>query len=139
MSQQEALLRRLEERLVRTADAPLEEDVRGIYLSATSPTLAQAELQQLIAKLIDRASGRLIEAQVVSETEDDRAARVRISFDSTNAKLFDLLYAIETGVPLLSIEQIGLRKLPTQESGREDDPVLRVSFVVRGHLKEPTL
>jgi hypothetical protein len=131
---QGTLLTRLEHRTT----SETAEDHSAIYLSATSLTLAKAEIQQLVARMIDRVAGRLIEAQVAADGEpenDGQAVRVRATFDTTNKNLFELLYAIETGVPFLVVEQISIRTLPSRSEGHENDPVLRVSFSVRGQWK----
>jgi hypothetical protein len=133
-SRQGALLTRLEHRTTLEAT----EDHSAIYLSATSQTLAKAEIQQLVARMIDRVAGRLIEAQVPADSEpenEQQIVRVRATFDTTNKNLFELLYAIEMGVPLLVVEQISIRMLPSRSESHENDPVLRVSFSVRGQWK----
>ena len=134
ISRQAALLTRLEQRTT----SGIAEDYSAIYLSATSLTLAKAEIQQLVARMIDRVAGRLIEAQVAADGEPDndrQAVRVRATFDTTNKNLFELLYAIEMGVPLLVVEQISIRTLPSRSEGHENDPILRVSLSVRGQWK----
>ena len=67
------------------------------------------------------------------QQEDNRRVKLQVTLDATNESLFNLLYEIETGVPILAVEQISIRKLPSRTGGPENDPVLRVSLVVRGH------
>lgn len=136
-ARQEALLAQMERRLALGATGAAGGDTSSIYLAAASGTLAKAELQRLVVDMVDRVSGRLIEVQAGEEapSEDERKVQLRMTLDTTNDKLFELLYAIETGVPLLAIDQIGMRKLPTRAGGEDGDPVLRVTIVLRGHWK----
>lgn len=135
-TRQEALLEQIERRVGTGGGTALPGDTSALYLAETSDTLAKAELQQLVVGLIARTSGRLIEAQGDEPAgEDSRQVQVRVTFDVTNDGLFDLLHGIETGVPLLSVEEVGLRKLPGQSGGEDADPLLRVSLVVVGHWK----
>lgn len=135
-ARQEAVLEQIERR-VRAGAGALTPDSSAIYLAASSESLAKAELQQLLVKLVAANAGRLIEAQGGDETgeEERRQVQVRVTLDITNDGLFDLLHGIETGVPLLSVEQVALRKLPGRSGGEDPDPVLRVSLAVAGHWK----
>jgi hypothetical protein len=137
-SEQEVPLRQIERRIeTGAADGGAgATDVSAIYLNAASGTLARAELQQLIVNMIGRSSGRVIEARGSdddSQQEDNRQVKLQVTLDATNESLFNLLYEIETGVPILAVEQISIRKLPSRTGGPENDPALRVSLVVRGY------
>lgn len=114
-----------------------DDDMASLYLTASSPTLARAELQQIMGRLVDRASARLIEVRGQDEdgTEPTGGIQLQLTLDATNESLFKLLYEIETGVPLLSAEQIGIRKVPGRTGAPEIDPTLRATLVVRGHWR----
>lgn len=108
-------------------------DASAIYLPGATPALAKASLQRLLVDAVERASGRVIEAEDANleggaEERQDGGVRLRITFDARNAALLDLLYALETGLPLLSVERIEIRRL---DMGG-DDPTLRVGLVVVG-------
>ncbi len=130
-------LTQLERRLTQSRGFETAGNTSAIYLTAASSTLAKAEIQQRVAKMIDQVSGRLIEAQAGEEVEPEAAGKVhlRATFDTTNGGLFDLLYAIETYLPLLTVEHIIIRKLPARTDADGEDPLLRVSFNVRGHWR----
>lgn len=108
----------------------------SIYLAATAPGLARAELQQRIVALIEQAGGRLIEARGEDEPEAAASVLLRATLDIGNAGLFDLLAAIETGVPLLTVEGLNIRTQTGRGGAEAADPVLRVALAVRGHRKE---
>lgn len=114
-------------------------DTGAIFLAATSPGLARAELQGRLVGLVERAGGRLIEVRGEDEREGPEALSVllRASLDVDNAGLFDLIAAIEAGVPLLTVEGINIRTLPGRAGVEDPNPTLRVALAVRGHRKEP--
>lgn len=134
-SRQEAVLGAIERRA--GAGQAVGGDTSAAFLQAGSDALAKAELQQLLVRLVAQSSGRLIETQGGDEpTEaDDRRVQVRVTLDATHDGLFDLLHGIETGSPLLSVEQVDLRQLADPSGGESADTTLRVSLVVAGHWK----
>jgi hypothetical protein len=137
-TRQEALLGEIERRVAGGGAVALPVDTSALYLAEMSDTLARAELQQLVVGLVARSSGRLIEAQGGDEPagEDSRQVQVRVTLDTTHEGLFDLLHGIETGLPLLTVKQVGLRKLPGPSgSGDEVDPLLRATLAVTSHWK----
>jgi general secretion pathway protein M len=136
-AQQEALFAQLQRRVAAGPANALPEDTSALYLKAASDGLAKAELQQHLVRLIAEKAGRLIETQGGDEPteEESRRVMVRVTLDVTNDGLFAILHGIETGLPLLTVEQMALRKLPGQGGGEDPDPVLRVSLAVVGHWR----
>lgn len=136
---QEDALRLVERRIRSGAGGALGADTSGIYLRAASSTLAKAELQQRVVKLIDQTSGRLIETQggdELTEPSDNHKIQLRVTLDATNDSLLNFLYEVETGVPLLVVEQINIRKLPARNETPDVDPPLRVTLLLQGQWKE---
>jgi general secretion pathway protein M len=118
-------------------------DAAAIYLPGETPALARAELQRRLGAAVEAAGGRLIETQDPGEerAEDapaDGRVELRVTFDARNDSLLSLLHAIETGLPLLSVERIEARRLDSGEDADPEDPTLRIGLVVRGHRKLST-
>lgn len=136
---QEVVVGQIERRIAAGASATRGPggDLSAIYLAASSGTLAKAELQQLVGRVIERASARLIEVRGQDEeaVQENGRIQLQVTMDATNESLLKVLYDIETGVPLLSAEQIGIRKVPSRTGAPETDPSLRVTLVVGGHWK----
>jgi hypothetical protein len=113
-------------------------DLSEIYLMGGSATLASANLQQLIVKSIANTSGKLIETSVV-ETGDQAAeipskrVGIKASFNIDNPGLLVLLHRLESGVPLVFIDQISVRRLPSDDNGKD---ALRVDLEAYGRWKE---
>lgn len=114
-------------------------DVTPIYLASPSASLALAELLSLLGRLIDAADGRLVETQIVSEqgAGPTEGIALQTTFDIGNDGLADLLYAIETGLPVLNVHEVTVTRAPRGE--RSGPTLLRVSLVVHGYWKtKPT-
>lgn len=113
-------------------------DTGAIFLAAASGSLARAELQGHLVGLVERAGGRLIEVRGEDEREGAETLSVllRASLDIGNAGLFDLVAAIETGLPLLTVEEINVRTLASRAGSEDPNPALRVALAIRGHRKE---
>ncbi|TXN15731.1 hypothetical protein FV219_02280 [Methylobacterium sp. WL122] len=118
---------------------PTRGDFSALYLTAETGSLARAELQQRLAGLVERVGGRLIEVRG-DETPDaaaQRSIQLRLSLDIGNEGLFDLLKAVETGLPLLTVEAVNIRPVSGHSAvGEEANPTLRVALAIRGYRRE---
>lgn len=135
---QEEVLGQIERRIAaQAAGARNGRDMAAIYVDAPSATLAKAELQQLIGKVVERAAARLVEVRGQDDEapQEDGRIELQVTMDASNESLFKTLYEIETGLPLLSAEQIGIRKAASRTGTPDIDPVLRVTLLVRGHWR----
>lgn len=127
------------------ARALTEGDKASLYLASVSATLARAELQETMGKLVAAAGGRLQEAQFVGtpEQEADGTVAIQLTLDIGNKGLFDLLYATETGVPLLDVTDLGVsRGEADRDAGAPPMPgasdLLHVELTVLGHWRKAT-
>ncbi|MCW6508823.1 type II secretion system protein GspM [Lichenifustis flavocetrariae] len=112
-------------------------DLSSIYLASPNVSLARAELQAMTAKLVETAGAHLIETQSVEATEQTAAGRisVQLTLDISNPGLLDLLYAIETSVPLLTVPDLNARAEADPESKADGSGLLRVTMTVQGAWK----
>ena len=120
---------------------PTQGDFSALYLTAETGSLARAELQQRLASLVERTGGRLIEVRS-DDTPDvaaQRSIQLRLSLDIVNEGLFDLLTAVETGLPLLTVEAVNIRPVSGRSpENNEANPTLRVALAIRGYRRENT-
>jgi hypothetical protein len=140
IARQEQLLAQLDARLARVdGGSRALGDTTPLYLPAASAPLAGAALQRLVAA-VEAAGGRVIETQSVDEVEPDSEddVRLRITLDVDNAGLLGLMHGLETGLPLMTLETVSVRQLPSQGDDAGDNPTLRVDLVVRGFWKAIT-
>ena len=121
--------------LMRKLTAPAKDgkplDMSRIYLVAETATVANADLQNLLGRSIATASGRIIETSTLeagADPEDFAARRVGIkaTFDISNEGLLTLLHGLETGLPLVFVDKLSIRRLPADDA--EEAATLRVDL-----------
>lgn len=135
----EPLARITAELATRKTQARAPRDTGPIYLSITSESLARAEIQALLTRLVATASGRLIETQGITEAEGEAGPKpggrgrvaLQLTLDIANAGLLDVLHAIETGLPLLTVRALDVRRGPRGDAPTGADS-LRITLVVEG-------
>lgn len=131
---QEQLLAQLDARIARVGgDGTALGDTGAVYLEARSEPLAGAALQQRLVAAVEGAGGRVIETQSIDPLtpDDEDDVRLRITLDADNAGLMRVMHDLETGLPLVTIETVAIRRLPSQGDDPGDNPTLRVDLGVR--------
>lgn len=83
------------------------------FISRDTAALASADLQTLIKKTVTNAGGELISTQVIPERKQDQFTRIAVKVRMTGSTvvLREVLYAFETGNPILFIENLNLRPI----------------------------
>jgi hypothetical protein len=120
-------------------------EAASLYLESTSVSLAEAEIQQTITNLVTQAGGNLVETQHTGTLGDGRADTVAIKATLVidNKGLLDLLYQIETGLPLLQITELEISCGDRTNTTSIDDGTtlagtdsLQVQMSVSGHWRK---
>lgn len=111
-------------------------DLSEAYVAGETATLASANLQQYLVKSIAEASGKLIETAVSeaannSEQIADTRTGIKASFNIDNPGLLKLLHRLESGLPLVFVDEISIRRLPSDD-GKD---ILRVDLEASGRWK----
>ena len=117
------------------------QDTTALYLTASSPTLARAELQERAGRFVQAAGGHLEEAQFIGTPEGEAEGTVAIQLSLTidNAGLRDLLYAIETATPLLDATDLSARPIGAQNAMAAGQAgTLHVDLTIQGHFRKGT-
>jgi len=113
------------------------------FISRDTAALASADLQTLIKKAVTDAGGELISTQVIPERKQDQFTRIAVKVRMTGSTvvLREVLYAFETGNPILFIENLNLRPIrlgqirePGAKSAKIPDR-LSVDFDVVGYMR----
>lgn len=129
--------------LMRRLTAPAKDgkptDLSQIYLSSASATLAGADLQQYLTETIAKGSGKLIETAILeSDREDEQSAQnlvsIRASSEIDNNGLLSVLHRLETGLPLVFIDKISIRRLGGDDTSPGAE-ALRVDLEVSARWK----
>lgn len=81
------------------------------FLKSSATTLAGAELTDLVRPMIETNGARLTAVQATTVKDDSgfRLYSLNVGFNATPAALQKTLYAIETSLPYLFIENVTLR------------------------------
>ena len=121
----------------------------SLYLASASASLARAEIQEKATALVTQAGGHLAETQIVGTPEDEAAGLVAIQLTLSvdNNGLLDLLYRIETGLPLFQVSGLNVSRSDGQggDAGSDDRPasegaasLLHVELTVTGRWRKTT-
>ena len=97
----------------KALDAMRQKDGRRFFLKNTAPNLAGAELQELVRTAIESNGGRITTSQNQNPRDEGRFKLISVSvqFFATTPSLQKVLYALESGPPYLSVENMTMRPL----------------------------
>lgn len=114
------------------------EDLSGVFVTAGSRSLAEADLQRQIVSIVERSTATVIEsvAAELRTGDAENSIGVRATFDIGNDALLRLLREIETGLPLMFVEEIAIRRLQNDGAAGGVEPVLRVDLRVRSQYRD---
>jgi len=121
----------------RTQDAT---DISALYLASATGSLARAEIQNLTSHLVEAASGHLLEAQIIDNAAsgDPGKVSIQLTLDITNPGLLDLLYAVETNLPLLTVTDLDARTAEISNERPGDNGLLHVDMTIQGYWRSKT-
>ena len=129
--------------LMRRLTAPAKDgkplDLSRIYLSGDTRDLANANLQQRLAQSIAQASGKVIETSALDFADAqpvDGRVGVKASFDIENNGLLALLHGLETGLPLIFMDKLSVRRAPNDAAGISPEK-LRVDLEATARWRTP--
>ncbi len=94
-------------------DAMRARDGRRFFLKNTAPNLAGAELQELVRGAVEANGGRITTSQNMAAKDEGRFKQigVTVQFFATTPNLQKVLYALETQVPYVVVDNLTLRPL----------------------------
>ncbi|MBS0321718.1 MAG: hypothetical protein JSR18_14325 [Proteobacteria bacterium] len=86
-------------------------DGRRFFLRNTAANLASAELQELVRNAIEGNGGRINTSQSPAPRDDAGVQQIlaNVQFFATAPALANILYAIETGLPELEVDNLTVR------------------------------
>lgn len=113
------------------------------YLSGGTDALAAAGLQDRVSALVDGNGGSLRSIQPMSGVDElgFRRITLRIQMTATIESLFETIYTLETGTPVLFVENLDIhsrftRRRNSQVGAQEapEAPLLIVGFDLSGYM-----
>jgi general secretion pathway protein M len=122
-----------------------EQATDGYYLNGGTDALAAAALQDQVSTLVDANGGALRSMQPLAGVDEQgfRRITVRVEMTATIEPLFETLYALETGMPVLFVENLDIqsrhaRRRNSQATATpiaaDDEPLLVVAFDLSGYM-----
>lgn len=139
------------QRLAATAPALAEQMKRSetpqtsqsYYLSGGTDALAAAGLQDRVNVLVERTGGSLRSIQPMPGIDEQGFRRItlRVQMTGTVAALFETLYVLEAGTPILFVENLNIQsrfiRRRNSDVGAQvapDAPLLTVGFDLSGYM-----
>lgn len=120
-------------------DFEAQQQSRGYLLSGTTDALAAASLQDEVHDLIVASGGTLDSVEPMPGVEEHGLMRItlRVQMTGTSDALFEVLYALEAGNPILFVENLNIRSRGAvggeSEAGSESAD-LAMNFELSGYL-----
>jgi general secretion pathway protein M len=123
--------------------AAAQQTSQGYYLSGGTDALAAAGLQDQVNALIQQKGGSLRSIQPMPGIDEQGFRRItlRVQMSATLEALFEALYALEAGTPILFVENLDIqtrlvRRRSNQTGSKpvDDAPLLTVGFDLSGYM-----
>jgi general secretion pathway protein M len=107
-----------------------------LYLKGETPTLAGAELQERVKSVVESSGGTLVSTQTMPEAEEQGLVRVsvKVRMRADVEGVQKVLYGLETGRPLVFLENVLVRSRVVRRRGVVNISELDVSFDVTGYM-----
>jgi general secretion pathway protein M len=104
-------LNQLRPKMMQAVEILKAKETKKYFLKGATPGLAGADLQDVVKALIESNNARVFSAQLLPHKDDNgyRLVAVTISMSSTIQNLRQVLYAIESREPYLTIDNISIR------------------------------
>jgi general secretion pathway protein M len=104
-------LNQLRPKMMQAVEALKAKETKKYFLKGATPGLAGADLQDVVKALIESNNARVFSAQLLPHKDDNgyRLVAATISMSSTIQNLRQVLYAIESREPYLTIDNISIR------------------------------
>lgn len=105
-----------------------------LFIQSATRTGALAAFREQVVTLISDAEGRVIETADASAGDDDpNLLSLSATLEIDNDGLLILLYQMESGLPLMTVETLSLRR---SEGAETEHQALRADMKVVAHWKE---
>lgn len=115
----------------------------GYYLSGGTDALAAAGLQDQVNALVQGKGGSLRSLQPMPGIDEQGFRRItlRVQMTATSEALFEILYALEAGTPILFVDNLDIQSRFIRHRRKEgdlqaapDEPLLTVGFDLSGYV-----
>ncbi len=112
------------------------------YLSGETTAIASAMMQQHVEKILKRHGGELVSSQILTgnDATAESAVTLKLHVKAAHESAWQLLYALETGRPMLFIDNLSISARPVAVRAQRGAPSLELElqFDAIGFLREGT-
>jgi general secretion pathway protein M len=124
----------LEQRLNAVQGATSAQD---FYLRNTTPTLAAAELQEHVKRVIAANQGTLLSTQIMPEKPEGQLVRVtvKVAMRGTIETLQKVFHALEGGRPFLFLDDVFIRAYSLRRGNQMTVSEMEIRFDVSGYIR----
>ncbi|WP_006787146.1 type II secretion system protein GspM [Thiorhodospira sibirica] len=109
-------------------------NAQGWYFEPENPSLIAARLQESLSRILRTHGGQLSSSQVLEPRAQDglRVIGLRLRILANSQALANIIYDIETAIPLMFIDDLTIRALPAPAHGGDWlDIQLQISALMR--------
>ncbi len=137
IADRQTILAAINQRLAGGSKAePVEAGPAVAFVLGKTAAIAAAELQHNVTSLISDARGEVISVKInLPENEKSRRIGLLVTFDIRTEGLQRILYGVETGEPLLLVDNLDAQATDTLVGDQE--PLLRVVLDLSGVWRAP--
>lgn len=88
------------------------------YLAESTPALAAAGLQQLLHRQVSSGGGQVISTQILNRDDDAplKSVSIQVHLRGELSDLVDLLYTLESGRPVLFVDNLRILSNPRRQT-----------------------
>jgi general secretion pathway protein M len=114
------------------------------YLQSETDSLAKAELQRRVKRVISSNKGEILSTQIISNNQQDGFSRVaiRVRMKSTLENSVSIFHKLESEQPFLFVDEIVVRsrpiarrRLPANKKIKQTLELLDIDFELVGYMK----
>jgi len=110
---------------------------QGYFLAGSTDALAAAGLQDQVQALVTENGGAVQSMQSMPGVDEQGLTRItlRVQMTGTTETLLDVLYALESGSPILFIDDVDVQNRDGIETGSDTDR-LTIALALSGYLRK---
>lgn len=112
---------------------------QGYFLAGSTDALAAAGLQDQVQALITENGGAVQSMQSMPGVDELGLTRItlRVQMTGTTETMLDVLYALESGSPILFIDDVNVQNRDAIETGTDADQLM-IALALSGYLPKAT-
>jgi general secretion pathway protein M len=110
---------------------------QDFYLEHNSPTLAAAELQEHVKRVVADSQGTLLSTQILPEKAEGQLVKVtvKVAMRGSTETLQKVFHTLEGGRPLLFLDEVFIRAYSLRRGRQTSVSEMEIRFDLSGYLR----